>query len=114
MQKWREGNLDAYKASQKAWRQSNAETLRDAYNLRRARKHANGIYQIKKRQLQALYASPCFYCGAVGQVTVDHIIPIARGGVHSIGNLVAACQTCNSSKKDRTIMEWKLSKKVVA
>ncbi len=53
----------------------------------------------------------CFYCGNPG-ATMDHILPISRGGTHSIGNLVPACAGCNSSKRHRTIMEWRLGKRV--
>jgi 5-methylcytosine-specific restriction endonuclease McrA len=35
------------------------------------------------------------------------VIPIARGGKHSIGNLVVACKPCNSQKNKRTIQEWR-------
>lgn len=41
---------------------------------------------------------------------MDHIIPVIRGGNHSIGNLTPACASCNASKNHRTVMEWRLSK----
>jgi 5-methylcytosine-specific restriction endonuclease McrA len=37
----------------------------------------------------------------------DHIIPLARKGTHSIGNLVPACHACNASKGKKLISEWK-------
>lgn len=46
----------------------------------------------------------CAYCGD-GATTVDHIIPRSRGGNNDPQNLVSACITCNSSKKDRTPKE---------
>lgn len=39
----------------------------------------------------------CHYCGNEGN-TVDHIIPRCKGGISSPGNLVCACNKCNSSK----------------
>lgn len=39
----------------------------------------------------------CAYCGAPAR-SVDHVIPRARGGTHDLGNLVAACRSCNSRK----------------
>ena len=42
----------------------------------------------------------CAYC-AQEATTVDHIIPISKGGVDHESNLVAACTTCNYGKKDR-------------
>lgn len=41
------------------------------------------------------------YCGEqfdVGELTVDHVQPRMRGGDHSSGNLVTACNTCNARK----------------
>lgn len=41
----------------------------------------------------------CFYCKKKCKLTLDHIIPLARGGTHSIDNIVFACLSCNCSKK---------------
>lgn len=43
----------------------------------------------------------CHYCGAkAGDVLleVDHVVPSSRGGTNDIGNLVAACPSCNRGK----------------
>lgn len=50
----------------------------------------------------------CTYCekAIAGQVHIDHILPLSRGGKHSINNLCASCQTCNASKGNRTLAEW--------
>lgn len=37
---------------------------------------------------------------------MDHIIPIARGGKSTKGNLVPACKACNTQKKQLLPMEW--------
>jgi 5-methylcytosine-specific restriction endonuclease McrA len=38
--------------------------------------------------------------------TIDHIVPLSRGGAHDWINVVLACWGCNVSKKDRTPEEW--------
>lgn len=38
--------------------------------------------------------------------SIDHVIPLARGGHHIPDNLVVACKKCNSSRADRLISEW--------
>lgn len=43
----------------------------------------------------------CAYCGEYA-TTADHIYPKSRGGGWTWGNLVAACESCNSFKADRT------------
>jgi 5-methylcytosine-specific restriction endonuclease McrA len=80
-----------------------------AANTRRrnARRKANGIFAISKKEFKRLSQQPCFYCGATERLTVDHVLAVARGGRDSIGNLVSACKSCNSQKRDLTIMEWR-------
>ena len=54
-------------------------------------------------------AGICYYCGEkVGsaELTMDHIIPIARGGKSVRPNLVPACKTCNNKKKYLLPTEW--------
>lgn len=46
----------------------------------------------------------CCYCGRIAD-TVDHLLPVSRGGVSSWMNTVAACRPCNSKKKNRTPAE---------
>lgn len=50
----------------------------------------------------------CVYCSGRAQ-TVDHVLPRSRGGSDSWLNLVAACQSCNSRKGDRTPQEVGMS-----
>jgi 5-methylcytosine-specific restriction protein A len=52
----------------------------------------------------------CFYCGSrVGpsNLTMDHVVPLIRGGRSIKNNLVPACKECNNNKKYLLPMEWK-------
>ena len=51
----------------------------------------------------------CSYCNVdVGETyDVDHVVPTSRGGSDELDNLVLACPTCNRSKGDRTVEEWR-------
>ena len=40
----------------------------------------------------------CAYCGVENATTVDHVVPVARGGDDNENNLVCACVSCNTSK----------------
>lgn len=51
----------------------------------------------------------CAYCGATAE-SWDHIVPVSKGGQTSMGNIVPACLSCNSSKHDRDLLNWAQSK----
>lgn len=53
----------------------------------------------------------CHYCGQrfeKVELTMDHLVPIARGGRTTKSNVVVACKTCNSEKKYHTPAELRL------
>lgn len=45
----------------------------------------------------------CQYCSSVDNLTIDHVIPTARGGKWEWENLVTACSRCNSRKGQKTV-----------
>lgn len=40
--------------------------------------------------------------------TIDHLKPVSKGGHSSPENIVICCKTCNSSKRDKTLEEFRL------
>ncbi len=51
----------------------------------------------------------CHYCGhetKPAQLTMDHVVPLSRGGRSSKSNLVASCKDCNTKKKTLLPQEW--------
>lgn len=44
----------------------------------------------------------CQYCGSTSTLTLDHVMPVSRGGKSSWENVVTACYPCNSRKGSRT------------
>ncbi|MBN1228011.1 MAG: HNH endonuclease [Deltaproteobacteria bacterium] len=51
----------------------------------------------------------CYYCGRIfdkAELTMDHIVPLVRGGKSTKGNIVPACKECNNKKKYLLPMEW--------
>lgn len=51
----------------------------------------------------------CAYCGgrfSPRELTMDHLIPIVRGGKSVHGNIVPACKECNNKKKYLLPIEW--------
>ncbi|MBA0751935.1 hypothetical protein Gogos_000822, partial [Gossypium gossypioides] len=47
----------------------------------------------------------CQYCSARDNLTIDHVLPVARGGEWKWENLVTACAKCNSKKGQKTLKE---------
>ncbi|MGN0892673.1 MAG: HNH endonuclease [Oligosphaeraceae bacterium] len=51
----------------------------------------------------------CHYCGRhfpPRELTMDHLVPIARGGRSTKGNLVPCCKECNTRKNTMLPLEW--------
>ncbi|MGG7572565.1 HNH endonuclease [Streptomyces sirii] len=75
----------------------------------RARKRAARVEPFTTAELYVAWEDAgmyaCVACGAPWE-HVDHIVPLARGGAHSIDNLQPLCAACNLSKSARDPWEW--------
>jgi 5-methylcytosine-specific restriction endonuclease McrA len=59
---------------------------------------------LTKHRLFARDRHICAYCGdhyAEADLTVEHIVPVSRGGQHTWTNVVTACRSCNTRKGNR-------------
>ena len=102
-------NKDKLYAKSTEWRKKNPQKIAVLGNRRRARVAA-ALATLTAEQWSAileLYGNCCAYCGRTGKMTMDHVVPISRGGGTTADNVVPACQSCNSSKNARTPEEWK-------
>lgn len=95
------------------WRIKNPARFR--MHLMRREKRAKEAGPVSQESLQrVLDQARCTYCDRLltrepspRQRTLDHILPLARGGTNHSGNHAAACRTCNFSKHDRILFyEW--------
>lgn len=80
----------------------------DESDLKRERQKARELRasQWWKRRLAK---GVCHYCGSrtpPKELTMDHIVPITRGGRSTKGNVVPCCKDCNNKKKHLLPMEW--------
>jgi len=74
--------------------------------LRRLQKQAKR-FVVTAKDMRRLLSQPCYQCGSMVQLSIDHVIPLSRGGSHGIGNLATLCRKCNSSKGSKLLIEWK-------
>lgn len=52
------------------------------------------------------FDNKCAYCGTASKLSMDHIVPISKGGLSEPCNIIPACQSCNSSKQNKEMLEW--------
>ncbi len=106
---WQKNNPERVKLQRKLFGKRHRQEMNMRAAQRRARIRNNGVFFVTKKEIKKLYASPCFYCGADAE-HIDHLIPISRGGRHSIGNLLPACANCNHAKSNKFLAAWKREK----
>lgn len=63
------------------------------------------IPPVNRREVLRRDHHSCQYCGSSKHLTLDHVIPRSKGGLHTWDNVVTACEKCNSRKGDRTLFE---------
>jgi 5-methylcytosine-specific restriction endonuclease McrA len=76
---------------------------------RKAQMRNSVAIQVSGQEISARFAKfdhRCAYCGAGGDLHIEHVVPISRGGGHAIGNIVPACESCNYSKRDHQPETW--------
>lgn len=120
---WREANADTFKAAQqayylahkpefearwKAWSAANPERRQEIHRRRRARLARVSVGSV---DLDALWTGACGICGSAIDPdlrapdpmsrSIDHIVPISRGGAHAQANLQWAHLVCNIRKGAR-------------
>jgi hypothetical protein len=92
----------------KTYRKQYPERFLLKRNRQRAKKYnAEGDF-IRREWVNLLeeFNYCCAYCGAQDKLTVDHIIPLNKGGTNYISNILPACHICNASKRDFDVLTW--------
>ena len=111
--KYRDANKPKQAAYLKKWRAENKTRILDYSHRRKALKFESQVDPAGiaswMRQMRALPFCRCHWCGTKIKgraIRFDHVIPISKGGSHTIGNICAACEPCNASKSARLISDW--------
>lgn len=104
-----EANKEKRDAQIKTYRKSHPEVGQAASSRRRAKLAAAPINDFTRAQWESVkehYDYRCVYCPDTcwrcqrrkHQLTIDHIIPISKGGSHTVSNIAPACSRCNKKK----------------
>jgi len=112
-------NPDKVKAIGRTWRVQHPEQVKmNSREYRETHRDYRAVHNAKRRALKAgcranvftgkewgamkaAYGYRCVYCQKKKPLTQDHVIPLAKGGLHDKANIVPACQSCNSRKNTR-------------
>lgn len=104
---WGRKNKVKRKIIKDRWRAKNKERtnfLTRAYHYRK--KSAKGNSSFEEIQELKSWFSKCAYCNQKEAKTIDHIIPLSRGGTNDIENMIPVCVSCNSKKGAKTLIEY--------
>lgn len=112
--RWVKENYDRYQESRRAWKIENPEKCRTYWHNRKARIKGNGgtiptdLEEILFEQQEGL----CYLCGDLlydrfnDPPSIEHKIPISRGGPNTIENIGLAHLSCNVKKGTKTHEEF--------
>jgi 5-methylcytosine-specific restriction endonuclease McrA len=110
-------NKERLTAASIRWAIEHPDEMRARRRRRRALKRNNpgsvGVELADWRRLVLRYRGCCAYCGdQTAVIQMDHVIPLARGGRHAIGNVLPSCPTCNHSKSATLLAAWRQRRKL--
>lgn len=97
--------------------QAKAQRVRPDEDHRVKRRHreqsAPGLTRYQREQLLARWKKQgrtCTYCASLVE-TIDHVLPLVRGGTNYEGNLTPCCRSCNGSKGGLMVAEWRTGRR---
>jgi len=107
---YRNRNREKVAAYSRQYHRDNPDRSARSNYARRERMESHFKFQVTAKELLRIKNSPCVHCGAKGNTHIDHVVPVSKGGRHSIGNLMPLCKSCNLSKHDSFYFVFKIRK----
>ena len=101
-------NPEKRKEAKRKWANNN-KLHKSVLNKNWNAKKLGVIGSFTKEEYQTLlnsYNNNCGYCFERSAYTIDHIIPVSKGGTNYISNIMPACLECNGQKSNRLLSEW--------
>lgn len=93
----------------KQWQQNNPELVRAYCQQYRARKRklSDTLTVNQWKACKEYFNHSCAYCGKhLKRLHQEHFVPVSKGGGYTANNIIPACKSCNSSKKDSDFFDW--------
>lgn len=134
LREWKRNNRERCRAKYKEYYESNRERILAGFRERdRKRLHDPKYRSLKRLKDQRRRATKwgvdserftredlreywsdlgidpdvCFYCGDDDHEHDDHVVPLSRGGTHTMRNMLPSCAECNMSKCAKLLSEWR-------
>lgn len=104
-----ERNKDEVNAKAIAFDKAHPELARERWRRRYVREaNAEGSHAVEEwEEVLAAADDKCLVCGTDENITKDHIVPLSRGGTDYIENIQPLCHSCNASKGNRYIEDYR-------
>lgn len=94
---------------QAEWRRKNPEkSIATMHRYQARKKNAGGSVSGEEWKLVLEFYGKCLICGATDDLTMDHIIPLSKGGDHAVDNIQVLCLSCNCGKCNRDSVDYRL------
>lgn len=105
IKEWRQKNREKIAAYAKEYLKTHRVAMYNIRDRKRARLLGNGgsYTQQEWRDLCARYGNRCLCCKEIKPLTIDHVIPISKGGTNDISNIQPLCGSCNCKKYNKII-----------
>ena len=97
----------------KIWEHNNPDKV-SVYNVKRKALKLNALGHFTAQEWKALkekYGNICLKCRKKKKLTVDHIVPLSKGGSNYISNVQPLCKSCNS-KKYTEIIDYRFKENI--
>jgi 5-methylcytosine-specific restriction endonuclease McrA len=76
------------------------------FRCKSKRRNAIGQHTLSSKELNKIYNSfenKCAYCNSTDNITLDHVIPVSKGGNTTIDNIILACRSCNCKRGNKDL-----------
>lgn len=104
LRRWREQNIERAREITREWQKENpVKSVASTERYRSRKVDAEGDLTTESIQVVYwLHDHTCLRCGAAEDLTVDHIVPLSKGGSNHLSNLQLLCRPCNAHKGTNT------------